>query len=289
MLVQVSNFGGNTALKTCTKKGQYYVIPHIHQFSEIIFVKEGSLKVTIDGIEEIANKGDMVFISTFRTHTLSTSINAEIWICVFSNDFINDFTNEGDIYYIGERSVFTPSNIVRDLFVANFVDSAEKFLEYDSSLFRSSRAAIYTVYAEYTRLVPNSTLLKHSEKRSVIDSMLNYIYQNYRNPISLASMALELGYTPEYLSNTLSTVEGMNFRSLVNSFRVELAKPLLVSTQKTMPDIAAECGFSCEMSFHRAFKNITGKTPGAYRTVWKTSSFDTSKGDSRYKTKATSH
>ena len=269
MLVSVANFSGNTALKTHIKKGEYHYPSRIHQLPEIIFVKEGILKVTIDGIEEIANKGDMVFISTFRAHALSTNPNTEIWFCVFSNDFINDFTNDGDVYYIGERSVFTPSNIVRDLFVSRFIDAEEKYFKYNSSLFRSFRAAIYTVYEEYTRLVPNFTLPKQSEKRSVIDSMLKYIRQNYKEQISLASMAQELGYNPDYLSHALSTVKGMNFRLLVNSIRVEQAKTLLILTKKTIPDIATECGFSCVMSFHRAFKGITGQTPGEYRKFLK--------------------
>lgn len=283
--VHVSNFGTNTSLRTGTKKGQYYIEPHIHQFSEIVFVKEGSLQVTVEGTEEIANQGDMVFISSFRTHSLSASSDAEIWLCLFSSDFISDFKNEGDVYYIGERSVFTPSNLVRDLFVSRFIDAAENFFDYDISMFRSFRVGIYAVYEEYSRLVPNSTLLKHSEKHSVVSAILKYIYENFKNPISLASMARDLGYNPEYLSHALSVVEGMNFRLLVNTFRTERAKILLISTKRTIPDIASECGFSCERSFHRIFKSITGKTPGEYRTAWKTPVFDTGGGDPRYKTK----
>lgn len=287
--VHLTNFGMNTSLKCGTKKGQYYIEPHIHQFFEIVFIKEGILKVTVDGTEEIANQGDMAFISPFRTHSLSASPDAEIWICIFSSDFINDFEKEGDVYYDGKHSVFTPSNIVRDFFVSRFIDSAEEFFDYDISLFRSFRAAIYAIYEEYTRLVPNSALLKHSEKRSVIGTIFKYTYNNFKNPISLASMARELGYNPEYLSHALSLVEGMNYRLLVNTFRTEYAKSLLISTKRTIPDIAAECGFSCERSFHRAFKSITGKTPGEFRTTWKTPVFDTGKGDSRYKTKPFAH
>ena len=283
--IHASNFGMNTALRCSTKKGQYYVEPHIHQFSEIVFVKEGILKATVDGIEEVAKKGDIVFISAFRTHTLSATPDAEIWICIFSNNFITDFESEGDVYYMGERSVFTPSDIVRSFFVSRFIDSAENFFEYNPSVFRSFRAAIYAVYEEYTRTVPSATLPKHTEKRSVITTMLKYVHKNFKNEISLVTMARDLGYNPEYLSHALSAVEGMNFRSLVNSFRTDYAKNLLISTKRTIPDIAAESGFSCERSLHRAFKKVFGKTPGEYREDWKTPLFETGKGDPRYATK----
>ena len=57
----------------------------------------------------------------------------------------------------------------------------------------------------------------------------------------------------------------MNFRTLLNSFRVERSKELLRKTQDKIIDIALECGFSCERSFHRAFLSIMGTTPGEYR------------------------
>ena len=123
--VLISNFGMNSALRCSTKKGQYSVEAHIHQFSEIVFVKQGTLTATVDGVKEIAKAGDLAFISAFRSHALAASPDAEIWICVFSNDFINDFATEGDVYYMGEHSVFTPSDMVRDFFVSRFIDTAE--------------------------------------------------------------------------------------------------------------------------------------------------------------------
>lgn len=285
--IHSSNFGINTALRCSTKKGQYYVEPHIHQFPEIVYVKEGYLHATVDGTEERAVAGDFVFISAFQTHTLTASTDAEIWICVFSNDFINDFKNEGDVYYIGERAVYTPSDLVREFFVTRFIDSSEQFLEYNISAFRSFRAGIYAVYEEYTRLVPKSTLPKRTEYRSVINQALKHLHKNFKSQISLVSVARELGYNPEYLSRALGAVEGINFRGLVNSFRIDHAKSLLISTKRTIPDISAECGYTSERSFHRAFKGITEKTPGEYRAEWKAPSFTTGMGDPRYATKKT--
>ena len=43
--VQTENFGMQTTLKCATKKGPWHVEKHIHQFWEIIFVREGELTV----------------------------------------------------------------------------------------------------------------------------------------------------------------------------------------------------------------------------------------------------
>lgn len=283
--VHVSNFGFDTALRCSTKKGQYFIEPHLHQFSEIVFVKAGELSVTVDGVTETARENDVAFIGAFRTHTLKSSPDAEIWICVFSNDFIHDFKTEGDVHYVGERSVFTPSDMAREFFVSKFVDSAENFLEYNASIFRSMRVGIYAIYEEYTRLVPSSALPTRTESRSVLNRTLKHIHKNFKSPISLVSVAHDLGYNPEYISHALSAIEGMNFRYLVNSFRVEYAKTLLLTSKRTIPDISEECGFASERSFHRVFKSIIGKTPGEYRSEWKSPAFTTGKGDTRYATK----
>lgn len=59
---------------------------------------------------------------------------------------------------------------------------------------------------------------------------------------------------------------GLNFCTLLACIRVEYAKTLLTKTAKSMLEIGLESGFGSERSFHRQFKNITGTTPGEYRT-----------------------
>ena len=50
--IHATNFGFETALRCSTKKGQYFVEPHLHQFPEIVLVREGALDVIIDGKKE---------------------------------------------------------------------------------------------------------------------------------------------------------------------------------------------------------------------------------------------
>ena len=39
----------------------------------------------------------------------------------------------------------------------------------------------------------------------------------------------------------------------------------MLSTDLKVIDIAYECGYSSEKSFHRAFQQVTGTTPGKYK------------------------
>jgi methylphosphotriester-DNA--protein-cysteine methyltransferase len=265
--VQVSNFGFESALRCTTKNGQYFIGEHIHQFSEIVLVREGEILVTVDGKEEIARAGDIVFITPFRQHSFSTPVYSSLWLAVFSNDFIRDFGSDADLDYVGERSVFTPSKVLFDFLSDKLIDSSERFIIYDRRIYRTMRAAIYAVYEEYTRTVPSSDTVARAQT-SVIFKILRYLSTHFKENVTLSSAAKELGYNPEYISHCLSEIKDMNFRYLLNSFRIDYAKNLLLSTKRTVEDIAVESGFSGERSFHRTFYSMIGKTPGEYRRTW---------------------
>ena len=277
--IHSSNFGTESAVRCTTKKGAYYTEPHIHQFPEIVLVKSGTLSVTVDGRTETARAGDVLFIGSFQTHTMRGSEDADIWICVFSNDFISDFNTNADVYSIGQRAVFTPSEATLKFLTDRLVDSGEKFISFDKTIYRFLKAGIYAAYEEYSRTVPYHESYMKSDQQSTIRKIMIYISNHFREDVSLASLAKDLGYNPEYLSHVISSIKDFNFRFLLNSFRIDYAKNLLSSTRRTIPDIAAESGFSGERSFHRVFKSMVGKTPGEFRENWVSPYFTTGKED----------
>lgn len=277
--VQASNFGFESAVRCTTKKGQYFINEHIHQFSEIVLVREGEIEVTVDGRTETARKGDIIFITPFHSHSFSTPVYSELWLAVFSNDFISDFAGTKDIYRTAERSVFTPSDVLLNFLSDKLIDSSERFIIYDAATYRSIRAAIYAVFEEYTRTVPSIDSPVHS-KSSVVLSVFEYLGTHFKENVSLNSTAKALGYNPEYVSHCLSKIRGMNFRYILNSFRVDCAKNMLLSTKKSIQEIAIESGFSGERSFHRVFVKMIGNSPGEYRRRTFSPPYTTSDGES---------
>ena len=70
--------------------------------------------------------------------------------------------------------------------------------------------------------------------------------------------------TPRTLQRRLGQ-ENVSYQQLLNEVRLELAEDYLRNTSLSLHDIAQKLGFSEPRSFHRSFKNWTGKTPGEYR------------------------
>ena len=81
---------------------------------------------------------------------------------------------------------------------------------------------------------------------------------------SLAKTARRLGLTARTLQRRL-TLEGVKFADLVGEVRRTQAERLLSRTDASLDEIAERVGYSDTAAFVRAFKKLTGKTPGKFR------------------------
>ncbi len=260
--VSLGNFGPKTALRCGFLAGIYDFRAHIHQFPEIVYVKEGEMLLTVDGVTETMRAGDIAIIAPFRVHSFHTPEYVNRWICVFSGDFVSHFLTSEELYGIGERCVFHASDELIAFIEGKMIDSHEEFFDLNDGIIRSFKAMFAGIYEEYMRKEKPLQTRPHGQ---ALSSVLLYIAEHCREQISLASIGAALGYSPKYISLCLSSIEGMNLYGLVNAFRADLAKDLLIRTDLRVIDIAMECGYASEKSFHRAFRQVMGTTPGKYR------------------------
>ncbi|WP_310093485.1 ABC transporter permease [Mucilaginibacter pocheonensis] len=91
----------------------------------------------------------------------------------------------------------------------------------------------------------------------------------YRDPeLSLSSLAEKLGLTTHELSAVINTVLKKSFNDFVNEYRVaDVARKMQdpAFDHLTLQGIAYDSGFNSPSTFHRAFKQLTGKTPAEYK------------------------
>lgn len=79
-------------------------------------------------------------------------------------------------------------------------------------------------------------------------------------------IAEEFCLSPRTLQRKLVT-EGTSYQHIVDEIRLDMAKQLLNDSKIAIQDIAYNLGFSDSGSFHRRFKQWTGKTPGEFREL----------------------
>lgn len=270
--IQISNCFTEKTLRTTTKKGRYAIGDHLHQNTEIVYVIDGCIDVTVEGRVERAYKNDIIVIAPFRVHSFHTEEYSSVWISVFSNDFISDFLLSDEVYYYGERAVFTPSEILLNFFLPKVGDSCENLYTLEGKEYLKIKTAFSAVFEEYTRTVPQ---IKARPKSTALSSILSFLSEHYTENITLNDLSKRLGYSPTYISHCLDELGNINFRTILNSFRVEKAKEMLLKNKHKMIDIALECGFTCERTFYRAFLSVTGLAPGDYKEERLDAKFET--------------
>ncbi|MCP4373992.1 MAG: helix-turn-helix transcriptional regulator, partial [Deltaproteobacteria bacterium] len=88
------------------------------------------------------------------------------------------------------------------------------------------------------------------------------------NELKLQDIASYLGLPPYQLSQVINTELKTNFYSLINKYRIEEAKRLLIDPDKqhlNILEIAFETGFNSKSAFNTAFKKNTTITPSQYK------------------------
>ncbi len=82
---------------------------------------------------------------------------------------------------------------------------------------------------------------------------------------SLQDMANAAFTNKTYVSKTVNTVSGKNFRQFVNGYRVQYSVELLQQNPRlTVGQLADKSGFNSSVTFTMAFKLNMGETPGEY-------------------------
>ena len=99
----------------------------------------------------------------------------------------------------------------------------------------------------------------------IIRDILAYIAANHTTDLTLQHIA-QLFYTnPSYLSRLFKQHTGLTFCNYLNNYRIKEANKLLAETDRTITEIALDCGFNSLNNFCKCYKKITGTTPLAYR------------------------
>lgn len=103
---------------------------------------------------------------------------------------------------------------------------------------------------------------------NTLQQVLSYINTNFKEAISLQSIARKFGYSISNLSEHFHKSTGLPFVEYVNNIRINYAKRLLRFSDYSITNICYESGFNSMASFSRNFKNIVGVSPSQFRSLY---------------------
>lgn len=230
---------------------------HLHSHTEILFVRQGRILVTVMGQSKELEKGDCAVIFPQKIHSYHSLGDSLSWLLIFGNSLAGPYLHSLQEYSPSAPFLAAPV-LHRDVALA-----FERL--YDSSGNISlCRAWIQVLLAN---LMPLLSLQKENQPESMelTHRLVHYIMEHFQEPLTLEAVARELHVNKYYLSHIFSDRLHMNFREYLNRIRLEYAMQLIRSTKQSLTGIWQEAGFNSQRSFNRIFRETTGTTPLAYR------------------------
>ena len=234
----------------CKRNIDVFCIPHIHSKLELVFVLDGYLNLTSDKKVIELKKNDMAIIMPYEIHGFETDKNSDMLVMNFPTSYIAEYIQ------IFKGKEFENPVAVMDGVIRNF---ANDFIRDETPDILKRKAFIYYTMSVFLKScqLKDATNYSNDTLRLAID----YIYEHFKDGITLKKTAESVGVTESHLSRLLNQRAGFSFARILNSRRVCEAKSLLLQTEKSISEIAYESGFGSIRNFNRIFEDFFGCSP----------------------------
>lgn len=221
---------------------------HFHRAAELIWVEKGTISVSIEQENWQLKKGECIFVFPNQMHEIIFIEQARLQILVFSPELIGSFFTK----YKG----YVPENPILRL------EKPFPVSKIDSYYYQKS-----FLYDVCDKLVTNSPLIKveYSAQTKAVQSLIAYVDEHYMEAITLKIAAANIKYDYFYLSKLFKKVTTYRFNDYLNQYRISQACYQLRGTQKSISEIAMDCGYQNMRTFNRNFQNIIACTPLQFR------------------------
>lgn len=109
-----------------------------------------------------------------------------------------------------------------------------------------------------------------------VEELKNIIQDHVDSNFTLKQLSQNIDVHPSYLSREFSKYfDNLSFGAYTRKLRIDKALDLIAQRKYSLTEIAYLTGFSDQSHFTRVFKNITGKSPSAYKKELQNSKKDT--------------
>ncbi len=229
--------------------------PNFHNSFEFCYIISGECCITINTSSINLKTGDCVLISPNMMHSLKQLSDEHLFFtAVFSSDFVHSFfKNESCIPFY------------------KFIPETETLNYWSKYLVYTGTPELYTLKSCLYSICAQAISLSSCSTESTFDAQFislanEYIINHFTENFSRKDIASALNYEEHYFSSLFNENFGITLSRYTNLFRFNHACEQLLHTEKSITDIAFDCGFASIRSFNRIFKEFSGLTPNQYRS-----------------------
>ncbi len=215
------------------REGDFFFI-NMNERIEETAVEEGAkvFKLSISNIYLLKHYEDFL-ASKFNCHSLLTDSNDSIFIEQIKHNLFKLILN----YFSGEQTKYLKSSIYLQKILLVLVE------QFKVSVF-------------------NDQTFKYNEK---LNEVFEYVYTNYKQPITLGDVAQKNFMSPSTLSRMFQEQTGVKFNTYINQLRIQMSLNDLLYTQDSIDRIAINYGFSNSKTYRTQFSRFFSCSPTEYK------------------------
>ncbi len=242
---------------------------HHHTDMELGLILKGKGEYILNDVKYTADEGDLFIVRSNEMHCVPT-VSTESLVAFniqlspfFLWNICSDYIPPQKI-----QSLINPdisiTHKLHDTEIIHCIKTISNLMESDgeSSLFTIRSLVVRTVMLISEKIdVAHTNLVPPVKHLNDIQESIGYIKKNYSKQINLDDMAKNAAMSPSYFSKTFKAVTGVSPYNYLMTTRIEKALESLKSSNKTVMEIALECGFLSITSFNKAFKKSVGCIP----------------------------
>ena len=247
---------------------------HIHEEATFILIQSGLFLLEIHDKAYHLTQGDVFFVNEGIPYQTTMETDCKFLLVQANIDF--EFTgklrsefrclthmDQDFAYYPNQSEIAT----ILGESLKNIVKENTEKKEGYSVFIKSELLKIHAIlYREGILQFPNETIEKSFRKLAPI---LNYIEDHYNEPITLETITKMFNIEKTYFCKFFKTNMNATFTQYLNTVRINKAKTLMLSANKSITEIAAETGFSSSSYFAEIFKRNVHCTPNQYQKIKK--------------------
>lgn len=169
--------------------------------------------------------------------------------------------------------------VVKDELIKNHIDFSHVDLGviyFDKEILDNDKEKLKSILVkEGFELVEDKEAITIKNIKTIV---IQLIYQNRKKPENQNFsdyISLELGIEYSQLSKLFSEIEGNTIEHYLIEQRIERSKELMVYGELTLSQISYQLNYSSPQHLSRQFKQITGLTPSAFKSIRTRKKLDT--------------
>jgi AraC family transcriptional regulator, transcriptional activator of pobA len=255
--------------------------PHAHDFLVVLYAHRADGRLTVDGRTWTVTDGDVFVIAPGQVVSNvgpdHSGMN-DAWVIFFRSEAVAEAPATGHTSWrtnpllfpfardptAGTQRLRVPRE-ERDTWAARCTALADELHSRRDGYRDAVLAHLTLLLIAVSRLSADLVGERRAVNEPVLAAVFDSIEARYREPMSLADVAAELGLSAGYLTTLVRRKSGRTVQQWITERRMQAARRLLNDTDLAIAEISRQIGYRDVSYFTRRFRSEHGMAPLQWR------------------------